>query len=151
MIRYWINTAIWVYYYQLTFGKIYEMNMAASHIVTQRWLWILVKYHASPSRQVYDNFCGNKRRIRLWVCEDPQWLRFLLVRCARDEEPLVDTRINWGRGEVLVGWDWGQLVWRNTVWWLLHGEVCAIWIISNNCINIRCDLTSRYHQDWPCQ
>jgi len=58
-----------------------------------------------------------------------------LVGSTRDEEPLVDARINWGRSKVFVGWDVWELIWGNTAWRLLHSQVGAIKVVS---MYIRC-------------
>lgn len=46
-----------------------------------------------------------------------------LVGSARDEEPLVDGWVDWGWGQLLVGWDVWELLWGDAGWGVLDGNV----------------------------
>lgn len=46
-----------------------------------------------------------------------------LSSSSADEEPLVNTWVNWCRGEALVCWDRWELVEVNASWRLLDGQV----------------------------
>lgn len=46
-----------------------------------------------------------------------------LSSSSTDEEPLVNTWVDWCRGETLVCWDRRELVEVNTSWGLLDGQV----------------------------
>ena len=48
-----------------------------------------------------------------------------LSSSTRDEEPLVDTRVNWSRSEVLILGNGRKLFRSDAGWRLLNGEVGA--------------------------
>jgi hypothetical protein len=49
-----------------------------------------------------------------------------LSSSARDEEPLIDAGIDWGRCQVLVLWDMRKLVWADTATRMLDSEIGPI-------------------------
>jgi hypothetical protein len=54
-----------------------------------------------------------------------------LVGSTGDEEPLVNARVNWCRGKVLVGWDSRKLVRGDTAWGVLDGKVGAVAMLDS--------------------
>jgi len=53
-----------------------------------------------------------------------------LVGSSRNEEPLVDTRVNWSWSKVFMGWDVWELIWGNTAWGLLDSQVGANEVVN---------------------
>ena len=70
------------------------------------------------------NFCespaNNASKTHAFL---PDWH---LVGSTGDEEPLVNAWVNWGGGEVLVGWNGRKLVMVDTAWGVLYHEVGAV-------------------------
>ena len=94
-------------------------------------MYYVAKIHLK--RQAIGTFVPFRKAMRLnpWSSEISScWIH--LSSSARDEEPLVDARINWGRSQVLILWDVRKLVWADTVVWVLDGEVGSILLSTRN-------------------